>query len=242
MRRKHAATAALNNGNDVLPDAPPSPNPTGAMDTLLEKLRAAAPATRDTRDRRRRARLNDRHQKRVASGQQIPELPGVPAADGTEGESGLLSPPIETAERAIDDKDAGVTSEGEDIADRAASLLQGLRGDGEGDGVNRDDSIRVRRRRESADDERIRRRRRRPAKDSVDSTNPQTPVVEESENREEDGLPETPGRGLGIDTQRSYGDDTPSDLPSPPVTVIVPPSPTRSEMAATEDGDKTPQE
>lgn len=240
MRRKQGPASALINSSEVIPDAPPSPNPTGAMDSLLEKLRAAAPSTRDTRDRRRRARLNDRHQKRVASGQQIPDLPGIETSDTIGTEPSLLSPPSETSDPASTEKESGATSEGEDVADRAASLLQGLRGDAEGDGLNRDDSLRIRRRRESADDERVRRRRRRTAKDSVESAStnpPQTPILEESGENTEAAfvLPEISGEGLGINTDFLKREDSPSELPSPPITVIVPPSPTTSERAAAED-------
>ena len=69
------------------------PQGSGAMDSLLEKLRQAKPQTRDERDRRRRARLKDRHQVRVASGQkiqdlnEIPEVEAVLASVGQPGES-----------------------------------------------------------------------------------------------------------------------------------------------------------
>ncbi|KAK3060081.1 hypothetical protein LTR53_020232, partial [Teratosphaeriaceae sp. CCFEE 6253] len=104
------------------------------MDQLLEKLRAAAPQAKATREQRRRARLKDKHQVRVASGQKIPET-GENLDGGVEGgESGLLSPTASVPEEAgtAVDPAGGAVSEGEDIADRAASLLQGLRGDGEG--------------------------------------------------------------------------------------------------------------
>ncbi|KAL2353202.1 cytokinesis protein [Cryomyces antarcticus] len=65
MRRKQNDTPKA---NGVTPDASASPASSGAMDSLLEKLRAAAPDARDTRERRRRARLQDKHQVRVASG------------------------------------------------------------------------------------------------------------------------------------------------------------------------------
>lgn len=210
MRRKQQmkvqASAAVSS------DAPPSPQSTGAMDTLLEKLRAAAPAAKDQRDRRRRARLKDKHQVRVASGQKIPET------GENIDESGLLSPVRTDDDQVSSD---GPTSEGEDIADRAASLLQGLRGDGEGDAPARDESMRLRRRRESADDERARRRaRRRAAGGSVDTTTHSTIAEEAAEN------------GAGdADTKRSSGgsnESQPDQLPTP-TTVVVPPSPTASE-------------
>ncbi|KAJ3487826.1 hypothetical protein NLG97_g6318 [Lecanicillium saksenae] len=78
MKRKHAAQKAAQAANEP---GTASATSTGAMDSLLEKLRAAAPQARDQRDRRRRARLKDRHQVRVASGQKIPDLNEIPEAE-----------------------------------------------------------------------------------------------------------------------------------------------------------------
>lgn len=167
MARKRAVNgvnpAAAGSGSAS--DSPTSPVAAGAMDSLLEKLRAAAPQARDQRDRRRRARLKDKHQIRIASGQKIPDLAEL-TKDGNQDldRSGSLSPSI-TEEGA--EKETGAGSEGEDVADRAASMLLGLRGDVDADG---DDSIRVRRRRESANDERANRRRRRGPNTSSSST------------------------------------------------------------------------
>ncbi|KAK5172536.1 uncharacterized protein LTR77_002656 [Saxophila tyrrhenica] len=201
---------------------PPSPASTGAMDVLLEKLRAAAPAAKDQRDRRRRARLKDKHQVRVASGQKIPET------GENIDESGLLSPT--KTEGSEDPSSEGPTSEGEDIADRAASMLQGLRGDGEGDAPARDDSIRLRRRRESADDERARRRaRRRAAGGSVDNTAHSTITEEGTETGEARGSEDVDAEAT--ETKRSSGgssESQPEQLPTP-TTIVVPPSPTSSE-------------
>jgi cytokinesis protein len=138
-------------------DSSVSPTSSGAMDSLLEKLRAAAPQAKDQRDRRRRARLKERHQVRVASGQRMPSLLGAEADDG-EGVS-MISAADATDHLAPqeDAKSNGAesVSEGEDIADRAANLLQGLRSN------NTDtDEERNRRRRESAEDERRARRLR----------------------------------------------------------------------------------
>lgn len=180
------------------------------MDTLLEKLRAAAPQTRDTRDRRRRARLNDRHQKRVASGQQIPDIAGVPNPGAPTSEDGEGAPDTHStvpqsptrpgssrsemsnasslSALAAGDFDTGAISEGEDVADRAASLMQSLRGnaDPDADPPIRDDSLRVRRRRESADDERTRRRRRRAGQSSTsEATTPRPTIPEEVEGEGE---------------------------------------------------------
>nr|POF11433.1 cytokinesis protein sepa [Quercus suber] len=208
MRRKQPAAgltgsaAALNSSETM------SPSATGAMDALLDKLRAAAPQTRDTRDRRRRARLQTRHQVRVASGQQIEET-------GENIEDSELLDPAKAEGAADIAAQEGATSEGEDIADRAASLLQGLRQDGDAEPVGpRDDAIRVRRRRESADDERNRRRgRRRGAGMSADQSTTQNTIAEERSSDQ----PETP---------------TAEDSLAPPTTVVVPPSPTVSERGA----------
>ncbi|EMC96547.1 hypothetical protein BAUCODRAFT_69374 [Baudoinia panamericana UAMH 10762] len=216
MRRKQqvvaqnagTATAAAEGS-----DAPPSPAGYGDVDDLMKKLRAAAPE-KNVRERRRRAYLKDRHQVRVASGQKIPET-------GENMESGLLSPTI-TEEGGEAAPAEGAVSEGEDIADRAASLLQGLRGDGEGasEALVRDDSLRIRRRRESANDERAQRRARRRGAGTSTDTATQSMIVEEAETTDA--------------TAEERRDGAPRHLPSPPVpeTVVVPPSPTTSERGS----------
>jgi cytokinesis protein len=145
-------------------DAPKSPASTGAMDDLLQKLRAAKPEARDQRDRRRRARLKDKHQVRVASGQKIPEL-GINVEDeaakdseGNEDGKNILSPMSDVTDTDAAVAAAATTSADADIADRAAAMLEGLQG---GSSLNKDGSLSVRRRRESADTERQRRRNRR---------------------------------------------------------------------------------
>ena len=200
MRRKHNPGPQVN-GVPSDDSGPSSPTSTGAMDSLLEKLRAAAPQARDQRDRRRRARLKERHQVRVASGQRMPEVGEGPTPLDMNGAV------VSTDGAAVD---VGPTSlnHSEDVADRAASMLQGLRRDGGGggggdtdvdledsslglsidggdgggdrgggeedqDATPRASSMRVRRRRESADDERRARRTRR----GVAST---TPAQEEA--------------------------------------------------------------
>ncbi|KAK4656581.1 hypothetical protein QC762_205560 [Podospora pseudocomata] len=89
LKRKNAAMKALQDregGGGGGGGGLASPTSTGAMDSLMEKLRAAAPQARDQRDRRRRARLKDRHQVRVASGQKLPELgSGVSGGEGGGG-------------------------------------------------------------------------------------------------------------------------------------------------------------
>lgn len=164
-----------------------SPTQSGAMDSLLEKLRAAAPQARDQRDRRRRARLKERHQVRVASGQHIPNLQPGEDDDG-EGESTISGQDDSSHLNPQDEENATnqetQISEGEDIADRAANLLQGLRSNMDGD------EERARRRRENAEDERRARRMRMRSRNmtngSKDSADGSLPSIKE---------PASPGEG-----------------------------------------------
>ena len=210
MNAKAINPAAANSGQG---EGPVSPSSTGAMDSLLEKLRAAAPQARDQRDRRRRARLKDRHQIRVASGQTIPDIGDLTkgGSEDEEGDKGVLSPGSTKSSESAADRSAEMAtiSEGEDIADRAASMLQGLRGDGEGEQLpaSRDGSLRVRRRRESADDERRQRRRRRGAGSSSAANEELSPTGEPNQ----DPIPEEPPDG--------------ETKPGTPTTVLSPPSP-----------------
>lgn len=228
LARKRAANPTAKSGAVAGPsgtDGTMSPSSTGAMDTLLEKLRAAAPQARDQRDRRRRARLKDRHEVRVASGQQIPDMAEISQADAqdNDGDKGLLSPQSTTSGDGSVDRIAEMAtiSEGEDIADRAASMLQGLRGtSGEGEAessrpISKDGSLRVRRRRESADEERkARRNRRRTAASSTtgDRDSTMSPAPEQDARTIPEEPPETPSGGH-------------THLAAPPRTVISPPSP-----------------
>ena len=153
MKRKHAQLKAAN-AAAAESGSPASPTSTGAMDSLIEKLRAAAPQTRDQRDRRRRARLKDRHQVRVASGQKIPDMNDVSEAEPS---------PRKEDSAAEESNPKSPDPEGEeDVADRAAALLQGMRG---GDGADDDDaekreSLRKARRQTAEEERRLRRRRR----------------------------------------------------------------------------------
>ena len=155
MKRKHAQQKAV---SALADNGASSQTSTGAMDSLLEKLRAAAPQARDQRDRRRRARLKDRHQVRVASGQKIPDLNEIP-----EVEAGLHKE--ETISEEGNPLSPGLTSphDGEDdVADRAAALLQGMRGGegADGDDPDKRESLRKARRQTAEEERRLRRRRR----------------------------------------------------------------------------------
>jgi cytokinesis protein len=196
MKRKHAQ---LKLGTTET-GGPPSPNSTGAMDSLLEKLRAAAPQARDQRDRRRRARLQNRHQVRVASGQKIPEPDEIP-----EMEMGLKSPESVSTEGLLSPEmvPPNEVSENDDVADRAAQLLQGMRGtDGTDEAqVDRRESSRRSRRRNNAEEERKERRRRREkATSTSDAGIPEaetipeeaTPVPEDLTKESTILMPDTP--------------------------------------------------
>ncbi|DAA79367.1 TPA_exp: Uncharacterized protein A8136_0140 [Trichophyton benhamiae CBS 112371] len=156
LARKRAKPG-LTNGLDS--GTPTSPTSNGAMDSLLEKLRAAAPQARDQRDRRRRARLKERHQVRLASGQHVP---GITVNDGQDSESTTTAEPAATPK---DDTPQNSQSKGEDIADRAASMLQGLRSDNDSEGS------RSRRRNSAEEARRSRRMRRRAPATTSTSTN-----------------------------------------------------------------------
>lgn len=122
----------------------------------------------------------------MASGQKIPDLADVETPEngdddtsrGDASSSDLLSP------NGLDDdaSNAGVesqVSESEDIAERAASMLQGLRNNAEAD------SERHRRRRESAEEERRNRRMRRrngTTSGSKDSADGSLPSVKEQDS------------------------------------------------------------
>ncbi|ESZ94534.1 hypothetical protein SBOR_5077 [Sclerotinia borealis F-4128] len=196
---------------------PPSPSSTGAMDSLLEKLRAAAPQVRDQRDRRRRARLQNRHQVRVASGQNIPDPDEIPDV-----ETGLMSPDSVSTEGLLSPDlpvPKEVENETDDVADRAAQLLQGMRGaDGadEGDGdTTRRDSARRSRRRNNAEEERNERRRRR--QKATSTSEAAIPGAEEETNAEDSKIKETtilvPGTPLSEEGEKIL---TPTMIVSPP--------------------------
>ncbi|CAO2648297.1 Nn.00g075640.m01.CDS01 [Neocucurbitaria sp. VM-36] len=251
MRRKAAQAPNPLSPNALSSDsdAPKSPASTGAMDDLLQKLRAAKPEARDQRDRRRRARLKDKHQVRVASGQKIPELgvnmdeeaaaAAAAAADDASTNAkgkGLLSPTSDTADGETTGAGAATTSTSStgtttttsdaDVADRAAAMLEGLQGGSSLSSLNKDGSLSVRRRRESADTERQRRRNRRQQQTSSSSSS--------SSTKGEDG---PGGGGLMSPTTSTIpeeydgaeedvdGDGGDGRGMGTPVTVVHPPSP-----------------
>jgi cytokinesis protein len=215
MKRKNQQLKLAGNLSST-DNGPASPSTTGAMDSLLEKLRAAAPQARDQRDRRRRARLQNRHQVRVASGQKIPDPEEIP-----EVEEGLMSPDSINTEGLLSPEMQPPTGSEDDIAERAALLLQGMRGsEGTEDAeTERRESVRRSRRRENADEERKARRRRR---EKATST---------SEALEGDAIPEEddepPRESQTTEASEAYQDG--KEKEPTPTTVVSPPSPEGSE-------------
>lgn len=212
MKRKNERlkqASALENGAPLA-----SPTSTGAMDSLLEKLRAAAPQTRDQRDRRRRARLKDRHQVRIASGQQIPDLNEIPeveaglqSARSTESgqaddKEGLLSP-------TKTDLSSPKEAEEDDVAERAALLLQGMRSGEQGELNDEEKRESLRKsRRQTADEERRMRRRRRerttdkPSEDKADGS---------AEAKDESVVEANDGPSIIIEEPSIVEDGTPAE-------------------------------
>ncbi|OTA85203.1 hypothetical protein M434DRAFT_36202 [Hypoxylon sp. CO27-5] len=168
MKRKHAQLRVTGN----VENGPASPASAGAMDSLLEKLRAAAPQARDQRDRRRRARLKDRHQVRIASGQKIPdpnEIPQAEASPNAEGTNGTADSDANPLSPDLSSPTEVPPEAGEDgLAQRAAMLLQDMRG---GDGADDDNPEKRDSLRKSAAEERRARRRRLKGGSDTKSTN-----------------------------------------------------------------------
>ncbi|PZD23056.1 FH2 multi-domain protein [Pyrenophora tritici-repentis] len=215
MRRKQAQNTTPLSPNALSDsDAPKSPASTGAMDDLLQKLRAAKPEARDQRDRRRRARLKDKHQVRVASGQKMPEI-GVNMGDGSGAEG---------AADGEDEQRNKLLSPMSETADSEASLQSGA-------SLNKDGSLSVRRRRESADTERQRRRNRRNQASSVkgdETAGPMSPAIpEEGGGDAGEGDSTMEGASMLDDTAADEvgRDRVASGEPQTPVTVVHPPSP-----------------
>ena len=75
MARKRSQVSGGSSAPGSGTATPGSPTDSGAMDSLLEKLRAAGPQAKDQRERRRRRALKEKHATRLASGQHVPDLP-----------------------------------------------------------------------------------------------------------------------------------------------------------------------
>lgn len=230
MARKRANQAFASTPASSGAETPGSPTSSGAMDSLLEKLRAAAPQARDQRDRRRRARLKEKHQVRVASGQKLPDLP---LKENIDSDRDLLSTDDILEEGSETTSGRADVSESEDVADRAATLLQGLRSESAAPD-NDDGELRVRRRRENADEERRNRRmRRRTAQQSssADGRDSPIPSPEEHMNEKKQVLVHNPEPAKSPEPPESAKaelDILPPEQIPPPTIVISPTSDTNN--------------
>jgi cytokinesis protein len=221
-RKKAAAGPASSTASGT--DSPTSPVGSGAMDSLLEKLRAAGPQAKDQRDRRRRARLKEKHQTRLASGQQLPDLA---LKDDLEDSRGLASGKSEgeesniaEADESLDQQKDGNASESEDVADRALRALQEMRSSAPDGG-----ELDVRRRREGADEERKARRLRRRTQQNSSISSASGVVTPSPMQTEFPSDVKSPGGTL----EKVDEDDRRPDQALPTPTIVVSP-----EMASDE--------
>lgn len=200
MARKRTQVSAGSSGPGSGAATPGSPTDNGAMDSLLEKLRAAGPQAKDQRERRRRRALKEKHATRLASGQHVPDLP---VKEGIEESRGLVTK-SDGEENVIaeerPDSAGKAASEGEDVADRALRALKEMRSSTPDDAGELD----IRRRREGADEERKARRMRRrtaqhgsmsaqgglksPELDSVQEGDRRSEIEDEEKKSDEEGL------------------------------------------------------
>lgn len=243
MKRKQAALPTASTTALDASAGPPSPAGTGAMDDLLAKLRAAKPEARDQRDRRRRARLKDKYQDRVASGQKMPELDELikPRVDVTDG---LLSPVrSEGGQSSLsNDSNTPIVPEDvddEDVADRAEKLLQGLGGDEEGEEnlipVPRESIRMSRRRKEGAEDERSKRRMRRQLALSASEAsleNQHSPTIDRGSVGVSSSVGTEETLNGGVDEDDEEGGETPKAngglvIVSPPSPDLMPATPSK---------------
>jgi cytokinesis protein len=247
MARKRAQVSSNASGATSGAETPGSPPANGAMETLLEKLRAAAPQVKDQRDRRRRARLKERHDQRLASGQQLPDLPlkdGVPTEENNGGLASLGEKVNEDHLGAEDGASGkGDVSESEDVADRALRALQEMRSSAAPS--NGGDEIDVRRRREGADEERKNRRMRRRTAQQTGSSAVRDSLQSPTENKvvDEDGNDQRPSTaGTTVDEGASSSSPTEANRSSggtlsptwssqPPPSIIVSPTTDRDPVA-----------
>ncbi|KAK6529624.1 hypothetical protein TWF281_008790 [Arthrobotrys megalospora] len=173
---------------------PPSPTANGAMDSLLERLRAAAPEVKSRKEERRRARLRSTNGiRRMASNNSL-----LSVTDGDEASEGAVTPATEKSDpmaslKAINETKNGATPEGlengtptppppsisppiDDAGSKAAAMLRALRPDAGGTDVDADGeptgAARVRRASTAETDRRARRERRaKAAKSSTGEAN-----------------------------------------------------------------------
>jgi cytokinesis protein len=131
-REKRAQMAATAQARQAARDPLNSANTqsTGAMDALLDKLRAAGPSSRDKREARRRARLRQNGAVRAASITKTPEIDGEQKSDDPAAGDGEqpASPDITVTSAEKFDRQ---NEEEDSLTNRTQEMLMRLRGDSE---------------------------------------------------------------------------------------------------------------
>ncbi|KAI5804008.1 hypothetical protein DFH27DRAFT_480985 [Peziza echinospora] len=171
-KRHEMLNAAQNKAAEKI--SPHSPTSTGAMDSLLQKLRDAGPTQRQQREARKLARLKANAKQRQASGSSFNPVVTSPSTLSPESAipaaTGRKSSQSKRSAKALDD----------DPASRAQNMLQLLKGGGDAPSGAGDESDSVlsslggsfrMSRRTSADEGRRARRRQRQASSATSSSN-----------------------------------------------------------------------
>jgi cytokinesis protein len=213
-KRKQLLNAATS--NQKMNDGPLSPNSSGAMEALFEKLKQAGPAQREKREIRRKAYLKGGRRtasgaSRTASGASIAESVGeqpVSSSDATSAPSPLPSIPSSAAE----EEDA--------LTSKTQEMLMRLRGETSGDLGSQGGSLRVRRRRGSGED--LRRERRRRQGSNVSSTTAPLPPDNEDPDA---AVAKAKMVLMGMRRGSEADEDAISGGLPTPTTIISPPSP-----------------
>ncbi|KAF3920359.1 hypothetical protein ABW20_dc0101868 [Dactylellina cionopaga] len=144
-RRRDKLNPHLNKEKANANGPPPSPTASGAMDSLLERLRAAAPEVKNKKEARRRARLRSTNGiRRMASNNSL-----LSVTDGDEASEGAVTPTGEktdptaaaaaslkaineaknVAPESVEAEAAAAPTLDEDTGSKAAAMLRALRPD-----------------------------------------------------------------------------------------------------------------
>ncbi|KAL7271000.1 hypothetical protein RUND412_006268 [Rhizina undulata] len=162
-REKRKQMLNATSASTKMSSEPLSPASSGAMDTLLEKLRAAGPSNREKREARRRARLRSNGAVRAASITNPENTESSPPEHGSPDDQPHSSPEQTNNSSALPSMPEA--NEEDLLTSRTQEMLMRLRGDGDesangGSTTINAGSLRVRRNRETAEDTRRERRRR----------------------------------------------------------------------------------
>ncbi|KAG0127944.1 hypothetical protein HOY82DRAFT_580374 [Tuber indicum] len=232
-KRKQLLNAAAQ--NQKASGGPLSPDSSGAMEALFEKLKQAGPAQREKRETRRRNLA--RGGRRTASGASR-TASGASVAESVAGEQ--PTPPNDTSPSLspLPPIPSSATEEEDALTSKTQEMLIQLRGENSGDslvasttpgaqGASAAGSLRIRRRRGSGED--LRRERRRRQGSNVSATGAAAIVGSVNGESAEDAVARAK---LALMNMRRGSDDATDDeaglsserLPTP-TTIVSPPSP-----------------